>query len=241
MTTRKQNIIHKLFLFFQNYTHPYRSQSFYQGSSRVPIWAAVRASSAAPGYFDEFSLEGKIHHDGGMMTNNASLVAVHEAMRLWPNEALQAVVSLGNGRVPAPITSSDDEELLAEQEGFRRGKNGNGPKALSLAKKFAKIVDAATDTEIAHVALHDLIPGSVYYRFDPVLKEYLPLDCADAALMDRVREDTQMYLRRNWNRVSEACDQLSLTRPLSRKSRDVVAAAFEVAASKANFRSEVAS
>ena len=46
------------------------------------------------------------------MTNNASLVAVHEAMRLWPNEELQAVVSLGNGRVPAPITSAADDEMM---------------------------------------------------------------------------------------------------------------------------------
>ena len=210
----------------------------------MPIWAAVRASSAAPGYFDEFSLEGKIHHDGGLMTNNASLVAVHEAMRLWPNEELQAVVSLGNGRVPTPITSSTDDEMmmLAESNQSNKGaRNGNAPKALSLAKKFAKVVDAATDTEIPHVALHDLLPGRVYYRFDPVLREYLPLDCADAGLMDRVREDTQMYLRRNWNRVNEACDQLSLPRPLLKRARDIVATSYEVASSKSKFKSDMIS
>ena len=206
----------------------------------MPIWAAVRASSAAPGYFDEFSLEGKIHHDGGLMTNNASLVAVHEAMRLWPNEELQAVVSLGNGRVPAPITSSTDDDMMMLEESNQSSK-GNAPKALSLAKKFAKVVDAATDTEIPHVALHDLLPGRVYYRFDPVLREYLPLDCADASLMERVREDTQMYLRRNWNRVNEACDQLCLPRPLLKRARDIVATSYEVASSKSKFRSDMIS
>ena len=121
------------------------------------------------------------------------------------------------------------------------GQGGMAPvkKALSLAKKFAKVVDAATDTEIPHVALHDLLPGRVYYRFDPVLREYLPLDCADASLMERVREDTQMYLRRNWNRVNEACDQLSLPRPLLKRSRDIVATSYDVASSK--FKSDMIS
>ena len=43
-------------------------------------------------------LQDKIHHDGGMMSNNATMIAVHEALRLWPNDPIKCVVSLGMGR-----------------------------------------------------------------------------------------------------------------------------------------------
>ena len=41
---------------FRSYTLPYLVHSSFKGSSKYPVWAAVRASSAAPGYFDEFSM-----------------------------------------------------------------------------------------------------------------------------------------------------------------------------------------
>jgi calcium-independent phospholipase A2-gamma len=51
------------------------------GTSDVPIWAAVRASSAAPGYFNDFLLDDMVHQDGGILTNNATQIAIHEAHR----------------------------------------------------------------------------------------------------------------------------------------------------------------
>ena len=158
-----------------------------------------RASSAAPGYFDEMHLNGKIHHDGGILTNNPSLVAIHEAQKLWPGENPHCVVSLGMGRSERPVQN----QISAE--------NGENNK-LSLAKKFSRIVDAATDTEIAHVALHDLLPGHVYFRFNPILREYTPLDETRPEKMKNLREDTKMYLRRNQNRVLEVCGKLQLKR-----------------------------
>ena len=58
--------------FFFSYTLPYLVHSSFKGSCKYPVWAAVRASSAAPGYFDEFSLDNDIHHDGGILVNNAT-------------------------------------------------------------------------------------------------------------------------------------------------------------------------
>ena len=151
----------------------------------------MRASSAAPGYFDEFVLNDNIHHDGGIMTNNATIIAIHEAQKLWPNDQLQCVVSLGMGRHERPITFDFD---LAAAEAAK-------PKALSLAQKFARVVDAATDTEIPHVTLHDLLPGHVYYRFNPFLSEYYPIDEVRREKMEAMRADTRMYMRRNHNRI----------------------------------------
>ena len=71
---------------FRNYQYPTRTQSYYRGSARYSIWEAVRASSAAPGYFDEFCANGKIFHDGGILTNNPTVIAIHEAQKIWPRE-----------------------------------------------------------------------------------------------------------------------------------------------------------
>lgn len=42
---------------FRNYNLPPGSISFYQGSAKYRLWEALRASSAAPGYFEEFKLD----------------------------------------------------------------------------------------------------------------------------------------------------------------------------------------
>ena len=78
---------------FRNYNFPAMVTSNYRGSVRYNVWEAVRASSAAPGYFDECIMNKKVFQDGGMSSNNATHIAIHEAQQLWPGEPLQSVVS----------------------------------------------------------------------------------------------------------------------------------------------------
>ena len=40
---------------------------------------------------------------------------------------------------------------------------------LTLKDKFSKLVLSATDTEMTHVTLHDLLPDNKYFRFNPYL------------------------------------------------------------------------
>ena len=78
---------------FRNYNFPAMVTSNYRGSVRYKVWEAVRASSAAPGYFDECLMNNKVFQDGGMSSNNATHIGIHEAQQLWPGEAIQSVVS----------------------------------------------------------------------------------------------------------------------------------------------------
>ena len=49
---------------FRNYTHPPGTQTLYPGSCKYPFWQAVRASSAAPGYYEEYKIDEWIHQVG---------------------------------------------------------------------------------------------------------------------------------------------------------------------------------
>ena len=79
---------------FRNYAMPYMVTSNFRGSSRYKIWEAVRASSAAPGFFDDFSTRGLVFQDGALIANNPANIGLHEAQHLWPKEKLQCLVSL---------------------------------------------------------------------------------------------------------------------------------------------------
>ena len=56
------------------------------------------------------------------------------------------------------------------------------------------------------------MPGRVYYRFNPYLPEYLSLDETRAEKYQMMRESTQLYLRRNEDKVRDAANQLLLPR-----------------------------
>ena len=51
----------KVFL-FRNYNLPTSAQSHYDGTTRYKVWEAIRASSAAPGYYEDFKLDGYVFH-----------------------------------------------------------------------------------------------------------------------------------------------------------------------------------
>lgn len=74
--------------------------SLHQGSSKHRVWQAIRASSAAPYYLDDFSIGDLRFCDGAVTVNNPAVVAVQEARMLFPDIPIDCVVSMGVGLAP---------------------------------------------------------------------------------------------------------------------------------------------
>ncbi|XP_022695114.1 calcium-independent phospholipase A2-gamma-like isoform X1 [Varroa jacobsoni] len=187
---------------FRNYQLPPRDESYYAGSCSPHVWEAVRASSSAPFYFEEFHYNGDVHQDGGIIQNNPTAAAIHESRLLWPDEKIQCVVSIGSGRyIPEESPSSC-------------------ARSTSLKTKIVKIVDSATDTEAVHTLCNDLLPPGTYFRFNPYLSEPFTLDETRPEKMDKLRHDAQMYLRRNGKKFERAAELLVQPRTIFQRCKD---------------------
>ncbi|KAG2497865.1 hypothetical protein HYH03_004131 [Edaphochlamys debaryana] len=119
-------------------------------SSRHLIWQAVRASSAAPYYLDDFVCGEDRYQDGAATANNPAILALQQARLLWPGARLEALVSIGCGAAPT----------------VRRERGAH-----AVLDTGAVLVDAATSPDRADEALSTLlplVPGARYFRFQPV-------------------------------------------------------------------------
>ncbi|XP_078595081.1 calcium-independent phospholipase A2-gamma-like [Branchiostoma floridae x Branchiostoma japonicum] len=193
---------------FRNYNLPAGAPSHYHGDCCTRVWEAVRASSAAPGYFEEFKLGQGIHQDGGVLVNNPCAVAIHESKLLWPDTPLQCVVSVGMGRYePDNVTSSS---------------------SLNLRTKLSKVVESATNTEDIHRVLHDLLPPSTYFRFNPYMSEDLAIDEYRPQKLDQLQSDARAYLRKNQYKIRVAADVLTAEKGTLQRVKDSIKLKMEM-------------
>lgn len=173
---------------FRNYRLMPGVRSHYLGDCKHKMWQAIRASSAAPGYFQEFVLGKDLHQDGGLLINNPTALAIHECKCLWPNTPLQCVLSLGTGRHETT------------------GKNSTA--YTSLKTKLTNVISSATDTEEVHTMLDALLPPDTYFRFNPYITEDVPLNESRKEKLNFLKEEGERYLVRNEAKLRKAASVL---------------------------------
>ncbi|XP_058930785.1 calcium-independent phospholipase A2-gamma [Kogia breviceps] len=185
---------------FRNYGHFPGVNSHYLGGCQYKMWQAIRASSAAPGYFAEYVLGNDLHQDGGLLLNNPSALAIHECKCLWPDIPLECIVSLGTGRYESDVRNTATHT--------------------SLKTKLSNVINSATDTEEVHVMLDGLLPPDTYFRFNPVICENIPLDESRNEKLDQLQLEGLKYIERNEEKMKKLATILSQEKTTLQKISD---------------------
>lgn len=182
---------------FRNYELPLATAAdrekicFQEGSSKYKVWQAVRASSAAIYYLDDFSCGGEKFQDGAVVANNPSVVALQEARALWPDAPIDVFISIGTGSTP-----------LARRD-----------KAVSSFIDTGNIViESATNVERVHEALATmtpLMPNFKYFRFNPLDPRCsMELDEIDPEKWTLLEQATDDFISENGEELDAAAAAL---------------------------------
>jgi len=171
---------------WRNYQYPIGSQSRYASTMTGKVWEALRATSCAPGYFEEFTCGNDKHQDGGCIANNPTAIAIHEAKCLWPNKKIDCIVSIGVGTPPP-------QQYKA---GF-------------IERTVVELIECAASTERIHDLMQDTFSPSVYFRFNPTDEKFnLELDESRKEKLEDIREAARQYIKSNEDRFVELAQLL---------------------------------
>ncbi len=171
---------------------------------QVYIHDAGRATSAAPGFFQEAKVNGQEFMDGAVLANNPSWWAWHEAWdkhrkrRFWLNangyssDEGQITHQTSSPGCPIGVFVSLGTGLRAPQSAFHRGDPLRRIRAL-----LRKAVSNMTDCEKIHDDMRNLTAQHnfrFYYRFNPPGLEKMRLDqCRSKHQTFREMENTCSY------------------------------------------------
>ncbi|KAK9861855.1 hypothetical protein WJX84_002096 [Apatococcus fuscideae] len=194
---------------FRNYEHPRDPApspvplETPRGSSKHEVWQAVRASSAAPYYLDDFLCGADRFQDGASTANNPAGLAIQEARSLWPDSPIDCLVSLGSGNIPLT----------------KREKNA----VSSYLDTGSVLIESACDVSRVDAMLSTLlpmIPNFKYFRFcatDP--RCGMELDEIDPAIWELLEAATDDYIEREDARLDAAAswliEDITVSRPYS--------------------------
>ncbi|KAB2029638.1 hypothetical protein ES319_D05G177500v1 [Gossypium barbadense] len=167
-------------------------QSAFMGSCKHHVWQAIRASSAAPYYLDDFSDDVYRWQDGAIVANNPTVFSLREAQLLWPDTKIDCIVSIGCCSLP----------IKARKGGWRYLDTGQ------------VLIESACSVDRAEEALSILLPmlpEIQYFRFNPVDERCdMELDETDPTVWLKLEAAVDDYIQNNSDSLKNACERLLL-------------------------------
>ncbi|XP_022877963.1 phospholipase A I isoform X2 [Olea europaea var. sylvestris] len=160
------------------------------GSCKHHIWQAIRASSAAPYYLDDYSDGVYRWQDGAIVANNPTIFAIREAQLLWPDAKIDCLVSIGCGSTPTKV---------------RKG----GWRYLDIGQVLIESACSVDRVEEALSALIPMLPSVQYFRFNPVDERCdMELDETDPAVWLKLEDAADEYIKNNTAAFKTVCGRL---------------------------------
>ncbi|KAI4295872.1 hypothetical protein L6164_035870 [Bauhinia variegata] len=167
-------------------------RSAFIGSCKHQVWQAIRASSAAPYYLDDFSDDVNRWQDGAIVANNPTVFAIREAQLLWPDTKIDCLVSIGCGSVPTKV---------------RKG----GWRYLDTGQVLIESACSVDRVEEALSTLLPMLPEVHYFRFNPVDERCdMELDETDPTIWLKLEDAVHEYIQKNHHAFENACERLLL-------------------------------
>lgn len=161
---------------WRNYNLPQRHSVTHKGDCDIAIWEGIRASTAAPTYFEMFFRGKDVYSDGGLTANNPTAIAMAEARALWPDKPIDLVVSCGTGKPPSKAVATPN----------------------SVSDFLPLLIATCGETDKTDATLRACLPNSLecYYRFQPFGNEIFAvgLDETNVERLDALAKATEMFL-----------------------------------------------
>ncbi|CAN0852370.1 Phospholipase A I [Linum grandiflorum] len=162
------------------------------GSCKHHVWQAIRASSAAPYYLDDYSDDINRWQDGAIVANNPTIFAIREAQLLWPDTRIDCLVSVGCGSVPTKP---------------RKG----GWRYLDTGQVLIESACSVDRVEEALSTLLPMLPEIQYFRFNPVDERCdMELDETDPAVWLKLEASVGEYILESGEAFKNVCERLVL-------------------------------
>lgn len=181
-----------------NYAPPPESKPRYRYAAHHRVYEALRATSAAPTYFDAFRCGSETFCDGAILVNNPTAIACHEAKLLWPDLPIDVLVSVGTGRCDPRLVSEPNQRVATA--------GSSGDSIFELART---LLSSATDTEAVHHAILDLTHGrDMYFRLNPDVAP-LSMDESRIEKLEELVQVTRKYIEQNTKQFSHIAEKLS--------------------------------
>ena len=174
----------------RNYNLPTNAPSdSIDGTATFRVWEAVRATTAAPGYFDPMVKDGLHLVDGAMIYNNPIALAMTEAKALWPDKKIGCVVSCGTGARPPQHTE------------------------VTMGVILSALVDSATETEKTAKLAKAVLPSDCYFRLQPCGEVFdFPIDETRMERFEEMEKFMVDWLEKNGELFLKIADTLTKSR-----------------------------
>ncbi|KAE8670588.1 Phospholipase A I [Hibiscus syriacus] len=167
----------------------YKGSAFI-GSCKHNVWQAIRASSAAPYYLDDYSDDVNRWQDGAIVANNPTIFSIRESQLLWPDTKIDCLVSVGCGSVPTKA---------------RKG----GWRYLDTGQVLIESACSVDRVEEALSAMLTMLPEIQYFRFNPVDERCdMELDETDPTVLLKLEDAVKDYIQSNSEAFKIACERL---------------------------------